>query len=178
MTYEIHSTDFQSESSISGLVADHFALLKTGPVLSFAFREAIFGLARIEEELLAGKKGVRVSGIMDIIDRAMAAFPEHWNSHISPDDENARIHRLYGFTDRVRYYWKNPDVQTALETLKANLESPLPLCLVSQYLPESLEDAAAGILPAKASFLIQNRITRALIPYFSACGEDRQNNRA
>ncbi len=173
MTYEIHSTDFQTESSLSGLVSDHFALLKTGPVLSFAFREAVFGLARIEEELLAGKKRARPSGIMDVIDRTMTAFPEHWQSHISPDGDNARIHRLYGFTDRVRYYWKNPDVQAALKTLKANLETPPPLCLVSQYLPESFEDAAAGILPANASLLIQNRIIRALIPYFNACDQNR-----
>ena len=173
MTYEVHSTDFQTESSLSGLVSDHFALLKTGPVLSFAFREAVFGLARIEEELLAGKKRARPSGIMDVIDRTMTAFPEHWQSHISPDGDNARIHRLYGFTDRVRYYWKNPDVQAALKTLKANLETPPPLCLVSQYLPESFEDAAAGILPANASLLIQNRIIRALIPYFNACDQNR-----
>ncbi len=174
MTYEIHSTDFQMQSSLSKLVSDHFALLKTGPVLSFAFREAIFGLARIEEELFARKRGIRLSGIMDVIDREMTAYPEHWHFHISPDDENARIHRLYGFMDRVRYYWKNPDIQMALRTLKANLETPLPLCLVSQYLPESFEDAAAGTLPAKASFLIQNRITRSLTPYFTACGQDRQ----
>ncbi len=36
---------------------DHFAILKVGPWLTFAFREAIFGLAAIENEWL----GARVS---------------------------------------------------------------------------------------------------------------------
>jgi D-tagatose-1,6-bisphosphate aldolase subunit GatZ/KbaZ len=36
-------------------VKDHFAILKVGPALTFALREALFSLAAIEEELLPAK---------------------------------------------------------------------------------------------------------------------------
>ena len=49
VVYEAHSTDFQSETALVDLVATHFAILKVGPSLTFAFREAVFALAAIEE---------------------------------------------------------------------------------------------------------------------------------
>ena len=48
VVYEAHSTDFQTEAALADLVASHFAILKVGPMLTFAFREAVFALAAIE----------------------------------------------------------------------------------------------------------------------------------
>ncbi|MCF7829359.1 MAG: class II D-tagatose-bisphosphate aldolase, non-catalytic subunit, partial [Candidatus Marinimicrobia bacterium] len=56
--FEAHSTDYQSVEGLSNLVRDHFAILKVGPWLTFAFREAIFGLSYIEKELLGNDKSV------------------------------------------------------------------------------------------------------------------------
>ena len=39
IVYEAHSTDYQSPSALAQLVEDHFAILKVGPWLTFAFRE-------------------------------------------------------------------------------------------------------------------------------------------
>ncbi len=41
MVYESHSTDYQSETSLKALVQDHFCILKVGPWLTFAYREAL-----------------------------------------------------------------------------------------------------------------------------------------
>ncbi|MEN1515347.1 class II D-tagatose-bisphosphate aldolase non-catalytic subunit, partial [Pseudomonas aeruginosa] len=53
MVYEAHSTDYQTQAAYRELVRDHFAILKVGPALTFALREAIFALAQIEQELIA-----------------------------------------------------------------------------------------------------------------------------
>lgn len=169
ITFEVHSTDFQDETSLAEMVRDHFALLKTGPVLTFAFREAVFALSHIEEELFADKAGIPVSGIRRIIDREMTADPVHWRSHVPENDEDVRIHRIYGFTDRIRYYWQYPAVRAALDRLMTNLDRPVPLSLVSQYFPEAFRAAAAQQLPSTPESLVRHRISGALAPYFRAC---------
>ena len=51
--YEAHSTDYQTGVALRQMVMDHFAILKVGPWLTFAFREAVFALAAIETEWLS-----------------------------------------------------------------------------------------------------------------------------
>lgn len=55
LVFEAHSTDYQTPQALRQLVKDHFAILKVGPALTFALREALFSLAAIEEELLPAK---------------------------------------------------------------------------------------------------------------------------
>ena len=42
--FEAHSTDYQPAASLDALVTDGFAILKVGPWLTFALREAFYGL--------------------------------------------------------------------------------------------------------------------------------------
>jgi D-tagatose-1,6-bisphosphate aldolase subunit GatZ/KbaZ len=51
LVYEAHSTDYQLASSLKQMVEDHFAILKVGPELTFAFREALFALSAVEHEM-------------------------------------------------------------------------------------------------------------------------------
>ena len=60
--FEAHSTDYQSAEGLREMVKDHFAILKVGPWFTFAFREAVFALAMVEEEWLGGRKGITRSG--------------------------------------------------------------------------------------------------------------------
>jgi D-tagatose-1,6-bisphosphate aldolase subunit GatZ/KbaZ len=168
MTFEVHSTDFQPEALLSEMVTDHFALLKTGPALTFALREAVFALAHIENELLKKVKGSLLSNIINVIDREMITSPKYWRTHI-PDNEAAHIHRIYGFTDRVRYYWHYPAVKKALALLLLNLDRTIPLTLISQYLPQSLSDVINEKIPAEPVSLMKHRISQALSPYLQAC---------
>jgi D-tagatose-1,6-bisphosphate aldolase subunit GatZ/KbaZ len=48
IVFEAHSTDYQQPQSYHQLVRDHFAVLKVGPQLTFALREALFALSYIE----------------------------------------------------------------------------------------------------------------------------------
>jgi len=45
LIYQGHSTDYQRLESLRAMVEDHFAILKVGPALRFALREAPFALA-------------------------------------------------------------------------------------------------------------------------------------
>ncbi len=55
MVYEAHSTDYQRPESYRGLVRDGFSILKVGPALTFAMREALEALEQIEAELVAAE---------------------------------------------------------------------------------------------------------------------------
>ena len=45
--FEAHSTDYQPPEALAALVRDGFAILKVGPGLTFALREALYGLDHI-----------------------------------------------------------------------------------------------------------------------------------
>src|SRR5690606_8341366 len=53
MVFEAHSTDYQTRDALAALVRDHFAILKVGPGLTFALREALWALDAIEREWIA-----------------------------------------------------------------------------------------------------------------------------
>ena len=42
IVFEAHSTDYQTPERLAALVRDHWAILKVGPGLTFALREALF----------------------------------------------------------------------------------------------------------------------------------------
>lgn len=132
LVFETHSTDYQSRQSLRGLVVDHFAILKVGPGLTFAYREALFGLSYIEDELL----GVDASGVRTVLDAAMLADPRYWRPFYPSEPAAAAHARRFSRSDRSRYYWPVPAVQRAVGELHQNLEGTgLPDELVSQFLP-------------------------------------------
>ena len=47
MVFEAHSTDYQTPAALGALVQDHFAILKVGPGVTFALREALWALSDI-----------------------------------------------------------------------------------------------------------------------------------
>jgi D-tagatose-1,6-bisphosphate aldolase subunit GatZ/KbaZ len=69
IVFEAHSTDYQSPHALTQMVEDHFAILKVGPWLTFAFREAVLALSAIEREVLG--KSHRKSQVREALDAAM-----------------------------------------------------------------------------------------------------------
>jgi D-tagatose-1,6-bisphosphate aldolase subunit GatZ/KbaZ len=80
LVYEAHSTDYQLFSSLKQMVEDHFAILKVGPELTFAFREAVFALSAIEREMLRGK-AVRLSKVREALEAIMLRNPRYWRDY-------------------------------------------------------------------------------------------------
>jgi D-tagatose-1,6-bisphosphate aldolase subunit GatZ/KbaZ len=126
MIYEAHSTDYQTPQSLKNLVDDHFAILKVGPWLTYAYREAVFALAMMEKELFP-KSG---SNLMEVLEEVMLQRPGYWEKHYHGSAEEQSLKRKYSLSDRIRYYWTDPRVQAALRELMKNLGGkPLPLSL-------------------------------------------------
>jgi D-tagatose-1,6-bisphosphate aldolase subunit GatZ/KbaZ len=168
IVFEAHSTDYQTAESLRQLVSGHFGILKVGPELTFMMREGIFGLARIEEEWIAGE---RRSEIRAIIERVMVEHPENWKAYYHGDESQVRFARAYSLSDRIRYYWPNVEISKALARLIQNLqESPAPLPLVAQYLPRQAEAIRAGAIQNNPVAMIHHKIRESLARYADACG--------
>jgi len=175
IVFEAHSTDYQTEDSLHALVRDHFAILKVGPAATFAYREALFALAAIEDELLP--EGER-SRLVEALDRCMVEKPKHWQSHYHGDAHRLRLLRRYALSDRCRYYWGEPDVQAAVDKLVANLQQHAPpAILLSQYLPEQHREVIEGRLAAEPLALLRHRIYGRLAEYARACARNRAGAR-
>jgi len=171
LAYEAHSTDYQCGESLRRLVQDHFAILKVGPWLTFAFREAIFALSAMEQELFEHRRGARLSQVRNALDAAMLRNPVYWHSYYHGLENEIRLARLYSLSDRCRYYWVDAAVQNELAQLNANLSAvSLPPGLVSQYLPEEYAAVRAGKLSARPDDLVDAHIRMVLRLYASACG--------
>ena len=167
LVFEAHSTDYQTPQSLRQLVKDHFAILKVGPALTFALREALFSLAAIEEELLPAKA---CSGLRHVLESVMLDRPEYWQSHYHGDGNARRLARGYSYSDRVRYYWPDSQIDDAFERLVRNLAGePIPLPLISQYLPLQYAKVREGDLSATPRELIMSHIQDILQQYHAAC---------
>lgn len=166
IVFEAHSTDYQQPQSYQALVRDHFAILKVGPVLTFALREGLFALSHMEEALLSAEQQ---SGLRALADARMQAAPQHWQKFYRGDLAQQRLLRPFSFSDRIRYYWPDPELQLAQERLFANLAGPLPLPLVSQYLPLQYQALRQGRLANDARVLVKDKIKDVLRSYAQAC---------
>ena len=159
--FEAHSTDYQPLAALSELVRSHFAILKVGPELTFAYRRAIFALAAIEEEL----RPAAPSRIAEAIAAAMDADPRHWRSHVAAGP-GQRLARLYSLSDRMRYYWPDAGIQAALKALAANIDgADIPSGLLLQYagaVPDGAPPLSARVVDAHVGAVAQR--------YRSACG--------
>ena len=171
LVYEAHSTDYQRRISLRELVADHFCILKVGPALTFAFRESIFALADIEDELGTVFGNLVPSNIRKTLERVMFRHPEHWQQYDSGQIARQAFERKYGFSDRIRYYWQYPEIQESLKNLLVNLNKvDIPLSLLSQYLPVEYDAVRSGSIENKPGEMIQNKIRSVLNDYRFACG--------
>ena len=163
LTYEAHSTDYQSTNALSDLVKNHFFFLKVGPELTFRFREAIWALAQIEEEIINDPKSL----IRETFEQQMTKDPGYWVNYYNGSDKELRILRTYSYSDRIRYYWTDPEISKSLNLLIANLEQVnLPESIVSQ----AFMGLDFGEVPETPLALIELHIQRCISRYFTAAG--------
>ncbi|WP_421164857.1 tagatose-bisphosphate aldolase subunit KbaZ [Aeromonas dhakensis] len=167
LVFEAHSTDYQTPDAYRQLVRDHFAILKVGPALTFALREALFALAAIEEELVVAKA---CSGLRQVLEETMLDRPDFWRSHYQGSPNECRLARGYSYSDRIRYYWPDSRVDDCYARLLANLAAePIPLPLLSQHLPLQYRKVRQGSLSANPHDLILDQVQEVLRQYAAAC---------
>jgi D-tagatose-1,6-bisphosphate aldolase subunit GatZ/KbaZ len=166
LVFEGHSTDYQQARHLRQMVEDGVAILKVGPALTFAMREALFLLSYIEQEL----EITPASDLIAVLDDAMLRRPRDWQLYYQGTDQEQRFLRKYSLSDRSRYYWAEPAVQQAVQHLLRNLEAaPIPLPLLSQFFPQQYDRIRAGRLANTPRALITARIQDVLHTYASAC---------
>ncbi|CAE6757282.1 D-tagatose-bisphosphate aldolase, class II, non-catalytic subunit [Paraburkholderia aspalathi] len=167
IVFEAHSTDYQKPESLAALVRDGFAILKVGPGVTFALREALYALSDIEAELVA--PGAR-SNLREIVEKVMLSKPGNWEKYYHGDEQQKRLLRTYSYSDRVRYYWADPEVDAAAQKLVSNLAGvTISENLLSRYLPEQYWQFRRGLIDASPMSLIQSKIREVIGVYAAAC---------
>ena len=150
LVFEAHSTDYQTPSALAALVRDHFAILKVGPGLTFALREALWALDAIEREWIEPEVA---SGFRNVAIARMKADPRHWARYYHARGAALEHDLQYSLSDRIRYYWPDPQIAHAQQTMLDNLtRNPPPAALISQHLPiayAALRDGRIGDSPAE-----------------------------
>ncbi len=167
IVFEAHSTDYQMPETYKHLVQDHFAILKVGPQLTFALREALYALSYIEEYLFPADAR---SGLRSVCEKCMIDRPQYWQKFYQMDEKEQPLYRHFSYSDRIRYYWPDEKVQAATERLLSNLESThIPLPLISQFLPEQYHLIRSGKLDNAPKELIKSKIKQVTDTYAQAC---------
>jgi D-tagatose-1,6-bisphosphate aldolase subunit GatZ/KbaZ len=167
IVFEAHSTDYQRTERLAALVRDHWAILKVGPELTFALREALFALETIERELCADTDR---SHLRAVLEARMLAHPGYWDRYYGGEEQTRRLARTYSFSDRLRYYWPDPEVEGAVQRLLANLESvQIPLPMLSAALPLEYARVRAGAIAAQPRELVLDHVGAVLRDYRGAC---------
>jgi D-tagatose-1,6-bisphosphate aldolase subunit GatZ/KbaZ len=170
LVMEAHSSDYQKPRAYQELIRDGFSILKVGPALTFALRETLYSLAAIERELVAESEQ---SHLLEKMEETMLAHPSNWERYYRGSPEQRRILRVYSYSDRIRYYWKFPEVEVSVERLLQNLrKSVTPETLLSQYCPHQYDEVRAGNLKNDPKALTISNIQAVLAPYSKACRGD------
>ncbi|NQV15347.1 class II D-tagatose-bisphosphate aldolase, non-catalytic subunit [bacterium] len=170
LLYEAHSTDYQLPGGLRKLVVDHFAILKVGPQLTYALREAILALAHIETELLGLNPSWIASDIKATILATMNSDPKYWQKHYADEKFQQEYEYFFSLSDRIRYYWPVNSMQQALNKLIENLSrKKIPLSLVSQYLPLEYQQIRESELENNPIALMQGKVRQVLQTYAEAC---------
>jgi D-tagatose-1,6-bisphosphate aldolase subunit GatZ/KbaZ len=163
--FEAHSTDYQDPAVFSELGRRHFAILKVGPALTYAYREAIYALSNLDQWLNGS------AHISELMEAKMQANPKYWQGHYQAEDDKELRNLLhFSYADRIRYYWTESEVMAEVSALEERLHSVKPdHFLLRSFVPAATLEQAylmmeQGIDWHKA--VIYTYIQEALAPYW------------
>ncbi|MEM6381346.1 MAG: class II D-tagatose-bisphosphate aldolase, non-catalytic subunit [Pseudomonadota bacterium] len=163
LTFEAHSTDYQSDDALSALVDAHFFFLKVGPELTFRFREAVWALARLAAESEQPPKRDVRAVVMD----AMQKTPQHWRDYYRGNAREVETLKVFSYSDRIRYYWSDATVAEALDELMSLLEAQR---IAETEISQAFMGLAFGALTSDPTELIKRHIQTSVRRYFQAAG--------
>ena len=170
LVFEGHSTDYQTKIKLKEMVEDGVAILKVGPGLTFAAREALFALSFIEDEVCR-VRNLTSSDFRNVLDQEMLKNDKNWKKHYHGTPEEIALKRKYSFSDRSRYYYATAEVQKSISRLLDNLKDGAPLNLLSQFMPIQYTKVREGSLKNDPRELIIDRIGNTIDAYLYATNQ-------
>ena len=139
------------------MVEDGVGILKVGPALTFAAREALFALSHIEDELIDEPE--KRSNYISVVEQAMLENPKNWQKYYHGTPKEQALKRAYSYSDRSRYYMPDPRIEAAMDKLFANLRgADIPMGLLHQYMPLQYIGVRNGSLPMEPRALVKDAV--------------------
>ncbi len=166
MLFEAHSTDYQTPAALTALVRDGFGILKVGPGLTFAWRQALYALDHVADVLFPH----RPQTLRATMEQVMLHDAKYWARYYPGDADQQAFLRHFSYSDRIRYYWADPVARQAVTSLMALFaDAAIPEPLISQFFGAAYSDVMACNLAPTAPALLRAAITRVLQDYDAAC---------
>lgn len=167
--FEAHSTDYQTKQALTALVRDHFAILKVGPGVTYALREALWALDGIERDMLGdAASSFRLKTVEHLQNN-----PGHWEKYYHSTGNDLLLDLQFSLSDRIRYYWPAPEIAAAIDEMFDNLrENPPSISLISQYLPTAYNALRAGEIGLDPVDLVVSHIYQTLDIYYESCQQN------
>lgn len=164
IVFEGHSTDYQPPVKLREMVEDGIAIIKVGPALTNAVREAIFALSMIEKELIDDES--QRANFIEVLEEVMMSEPGNWIKHYHGTEKQQAIARKYSFSDRSRYYFTHEKVLEAQEKLFENLSNvEIPLPVLHQYMPLQYAKVRDGKLSSAPRELAKDAVVCVVEDY-------------
>ncbi|MEA4914724.1 MAG: class II D-tagatose-bisphosphate aldolase, non-catalytic subunit [Christensenella sp.] len=164
---EGHSTDYQPTSALGAMRRDGIAILKVGPALTFALREALYALESMEKDLYAYSPSGGYSRFSDVLEQKLMQMPKHWERYYHGSEGDLAFARRYSLSDRCRYYLEDDTIKESIRRLITNIDvRPLPFGLTSQYFPAQKEAILEHCGRISGEWLIKERIRDVIKTYY------------
>lgn len=171
LVFEGHSTDYQTKYHLRELVEDGVGILKVGPGLTYAAREALFALAYAEKEVYRSQPD-RQSHFMEILEEEMLKDPKYFVKHYHGTKEEIAYKRKFSFSDRSRYYLPQEPVQKAISILLNNFKEGVPYGVLSQFLPREYTAVRCGQLKNDPMAIIKAHVGYTIDEYLYASHQE------
>jgi D-tagatose-1,6-bisphosphate aldolase subunit GatZ/KbaZ len=163
---EGHSTDYQPKAALACMRRDGIAILKVGPALTFALREALFALEDMERILYPFSPEGGYSYFRDMLEGKLMSDDKYWKKYYHGSGQERAYARRFSLSDRCRYYLDDTGVKASIVRLTKNINAvDLPFGLTSQYFPEQKEKVLAANGKVTAELLIKERIKDVIKTY-------------
>jgi D-tagatose-1,6-bisphosphate aldolase subunit GatZ/KbaZ len=163
---EGHSTDYQPKAALAQMRRDGIAILKVGPALTFALREALFALEDMERILYPFSPEGGYSYFRDTLEAKLMNDDKHWKKYYHGSSQEKAYARRFSLSDRSRYYLEDEAIRASIARLIANVNAAeLPFGLTSQYFPEQKERILTTQKTVTAEMLIKERIKDVIKTY-------------
>ncbi len=163
---EGHSTDYQPKSALDLMRRDGIAILKVGPALTFALREALFALEDMERIFYPFSPKAGYSYFRDVLEGNLMGDDRYWKNYYHGSDQDKAYARKFSLSDRCRYYLEDETIKASIDRLTANINATdLPFGLLSQYFPAQKERILAAKTKVTARTLIKEHIKDVIRTY-------------